>query len=79
MYTVELDYNVTKRTEYFAALKRVLVQSKSINVMVNSEVLIGTTMSEAIDRVSINRCRYNRIRLCLYVQGTGVILRNCVT
>ena len=38
-----IGYNVTKRTEYFAMLKRMLVQPKSINVMVNSEVLIGTT------------------------------------
>jgi hypothetical protein len=41
--TVELSYNVMKRTEYFELLKTSVVITKKYKVIVNSEELISIT------------------------------------
>jgi hypothetical protein len=41
--TVELGYNVIKRTEYILSLQTSAVITEQYNIMVNSEELIGNT------------------------------------
>jgi hypothetical protein len=80
MYTVEINCNVMKGTEYFVSLYTSVVITEEYNVMVNSEELIGTTECMALKkRCCSNRCRYKRVLLymkfsveefqsqCLYV------------
>ena len=50
--TVELAYNFMKTAEIFVSLKTSVVITEEYNVMVNSEELIGTRISDAIYEVT---------------------------
>jgi hypothetical protein len=56
--TVELGYNVTKRTEYFMSLKTSVVITEKYNIMGNSEELICTAEYLTLQA----RCHINRYR-----------------
>jgi hypothetical protein len=50
--TVELAYNFMKRAEIFVSLQTSVVITEEYNVMVNSEELIGTAISDAMCEVT---------------------------
>jgi hypothetical protein len=55
-------------TEYFVSLQTSVVITEECNGMLNSDELIGATEYLTLETSwRINRCRYKRVRLYLYV------------
>jgi len=82
LHTAELGYNVMKGTEYFVLLLTSVIVTEEYKVTVNGDKLIGTTeYLTLLTRCSINRCRYNRVRLYLQFlkPGTTISLKSFIT
>jgi hypothetical protein len=48
--------------EYFVSFQMSFFLTEEYNIMVNSEELIGATISDSINAGDhVNRCRYNRV------------------